>query len=414
MGLVEEFVARYAKEYDYYDQAARRVAQALERDLQAAGVRCIVTSRAKAVARLAEKCKQRQSEKAYASVEDIYSDIADLAGVRVALYFPAERAQVDSLVKRLFHQLRDVKVFPDAWEVQPDKRFSGYSATHYRVRLKEAELPEIDRRYATAAVEIQVASVLMHAWAEVEHDLVYKPLAGDLSEDEHAILDQLNGLVMAGEIALERLQKAGERRVAARGRRFSNHFELAAHLLDRAAPLLIAPVGSSEMGRVDWLFGLAVKCAVDTPDGLAPYLESLHSNLELRPLAEQIIDALLAEDPDRYDIYREVRSEGRQHSAASHDEVGFFLQEWVKLEMLLRSFDSDTGRRGTPGQLISKLVGLGILNPDQRFELEQLRRLRNHVVHGIETLEPLDLHEAALRVRAIGAALRNGTVTKSA
>jgi ppGpp synthetase/RelA/SpoT-type nucleotidyltranferase len=25
-------------------------------------------------------------------------------------------------------------------------------------------------------VEIQVASVLMHAWAEVEHDLVYKPV----------------------------------------------------------------------------------------------------------------------------------------------------------------------------------------------------------------------------------------------
>ena len=42
----------------------------------------------------------------------------------------------------------------------------------------------------------------MHAWSEVEHDLVYKPLQGTLSDEELAILDELNGLVLAGEIAL--------------------------------------------------------------------------------------------------------------------------------------------------------------------------------------------------------------------
>lgn len=53
----------------------------------------------------------------------------------------------------------------------------------------------------------------MHAWSEVEHDLVYKPLNGTLSEEELAILDELNGLVLAGEIALERLQIAGTARI---------------------------------------------------------------------------------------------------------------------------------------------------------------------------------------------------------
>jgi hypothetical protein len=55
-------------------------------------------------------------------------------------------------------------------------------------------------------VEIQVASVLMHAWSEVEHDLVYKPFTGNLSEGEFSILDEINGLVIAGEIALDRLK----------------------------------------------------------------------------------------------------------------------------------------------------------------------------------------------------------------
>lgn len=258
VGLIEDFIARYVKEYDFYDQAGRLVAQTLETNLRAAGVRCIVTHRAKSISRLEEKCRQREPEQHYTSVEDIVNDIVDLAGVRVALYFPAERDQVDKLVTRLFQQLAPRKEFPASAKTRHDKRFSGYSAVHYRVRLKEHELSEPDRRYAEARVEIQVASVLMHAWAEVEHDLVYKPLEGDLSDDEYAILDQLNGLVIAGEIALERLQKAGETRVAENKRKFVNHYELAVHLLSRASTMSGGPVSDSGLGRVDLLFELLV------------------------------------------------------------------------------------------------------------------------------------------------------------
>src|SRR5690606_9552985 len=97
-----------------------------------------------------------------------------------------------------------------------------YWATHYRLKLRESSLQEGQKRYAAARVEVQVASVLMHAWSEVEHDLVYKPLQGTLSDEEYAILDELNGLVLAGEIALERLQKAGEARVTREGTPFAS------------------------------------------------------------------------------------------------------------------------------------------------------------------------------------------------
>ena len=52
------------------------------------------------------------------------------------------------------------------------------------MRFRKSALTQANKRYAEAAVEIQVASVLMHAWAEVEHDLVYKRLEGELSDDE--------------------------------------------------------------------------------------------------------------------------------------------------------------------------------------------------------------------------------------
>src|SRR5262249_30897797 len=130
------------------------------------------------------------------------------------------------------------------------KRFSGYWATHYRVQLRESSLNDAQKRYAEARIEIQVASVLMHAWAEVEHDLVYKPLQGNLSQDEYAILDELNGLVIAGEIALERLQRAGEARVASTGRLFNNHYELATYLLTQASEIIKGPLGDNALGRV--------------------------------------------------------------------------------------------------------------------------------------------------------------------
>jgi hypothetical protein len=79
-GLIEDFIGRYRKEYDFYDQAARLAAQILDANLQASGIRSMVTSRAKTVGRLEAKVRQRASGKQYASVEEIYKDVIDLAG----------------------------------------------------------------------------------------------------------------------------------------------------------------------------------------------------------------------------------------------------------------------------------------------------------------------------------------------
>src|ERR1700730_2684871 len=102
MELMDQFIARYRKEYDFYDQAARLAAHLVEQQLQSAGIRAIVTSRAKSLTRLEEKVRQRAEKNAYQSVEDIFKDIVDLAGVRVALYFPGERDQVGKVITQLF------------------------------------------------------------------------------------------------------------------------------------------------------------------------------------------------------------------------------------------------------------------------------------------------------------------------
>jgi ppGpp synthetase/RelA/SpoT-type nucleotidyltranferase len=405
--LIDQFILRYTKEYDFYNQSAQLAQQKLEATLRAAGVRSIVTARAKSIARLEDKCRQRVAAKQpYESVDEIYDDIVDLAGVRVALYFPGETDQVDGIISGLFRVLLK-KRFPDATKINAIKRFSGYKATHYRVQLKEDALNDGEKRYAAARIEIQVASVLMHAWAEVEHDLVYKPLAGSLSTDEYSVLDLLNGLVMSGEIALEQLQKAGEARVAASDRKIANHYELATLLLSAGEGLTDEPISESGLGRVDHLFTVIHNLGIDTPEMLRPYMEGLHENLELRPLADQIIDALLFEDSSRYEIYNAIRAQRPWASPKieSEDEVyryiGMFMKCWMELESLVRD--------ATPPQKVNRpfipttrqLLNMNLLTEDTAYDYDQLRRMRNLLVHGMELPSVADLDEATKRLRVI-------------
>jgi len=413
MGLVEDFITRYKKEYDFYDQAARLVSQLLERNLQSAGIRAMVTFRAKSPSRLEIKVRQRSIEKNYQNLDDIYKDIVDLAGVRVALYFPGERDQVGKIVLQLFILDEDPKEFPAQSKPTYEKRFSGYWATHYRVRLRDSSLNDAQKRYADALVEIQVASVLMHAWAEVEHDLVYKPMQGHLSEDEYAILDELNGLVIAGEIALERLQRAGEARVASRDRQFANHFDLAAYLLDKAGPLLKGPASEAVLGRIDVLYSLLRRLNLATPDGLEPYLATLTGDTERRPLAQQIIDQLLAEDASRYKTYEELRAvTDRESSYLSQDErliapeiqtaIGQFLSKWIAFERAIREIAATQfkdRRIGFP--TTSVLAELQLFDEETLWEIDRIRRLRNNLVHGIEIPDAAEINEAGRRLEVI-------------
>lgn len=408
MGMIEDFIARYTKEYDFYSQAARLAEEMLQANLQAAGIRSIVTSRAKSIVRLEAKCRQRAERRGgYETIDEIFEDIVDLAGVRVALYFPAESEQVDGIITRLFQLVENKKVFPDPDRKRTGKRFAGYKAVHYRIHLREQDLSGPEKRYASARVEVQVASVLMHAWAEVDHDLVYKPLAGELSEEEHAILDQLNGLVMAGEISLERLQKSGEARVAVNDRKIANHYDLAVHLLGRAPEITGRPIGESGLGRVDLLFNFLTKLGIDTPGQLAPYIAALHGDVEVRPLAEQIIDTLLTEDADRYAVYNLIGHPGPlktvEDSKEADRQFGAFINRWIGLEMLITRLTAEKGIDG-PFYLNSRrLAELNLLNDDMLNEFDRLRRLRNNLIHGREYVTSADLSAAAQRIEAIAA-----------
>ncbi|CAM5191506.1 hypothetical protein CDEF62S_02946 [Castellaniella defragrans] len=410
MDLITTFIEQYRREFDFFDSAARLVSLQIESALTSSGIRAMVTYRAKRPERLEQKLRQRHTERQYKSHQDIYDDIADFSGVRVALYFPGSRDEVNKVISSRFELAAEPKSFPTGATPSYAKRFSGYWATHYRLKLLESSLQEDQKRYSTARVEVQVASVLMHAWSEVEHDLVYKPLQGTLSDEEYAILDELNGLVLAGEIALERLQRAGEARVTRRGAPFASHFELAAYLLKAAAPLLQHGAHESALGRVDVLYELLRWLKLNSPEQLKPFIEVLHADTERRSIADQIVDQVVASDKDRYRLYANIRRridpDSRNHKFQSivhtNTDFGAFMRLWIELEKRMREVSMAQGQEGH-GVLIGRrwIEKLTYLDIESRRELDRIRMMRNRVVHGELDVDRAELADATKALRRI-------------
>ncbi|MET3664071.1 ppGpp synthetase/RelA/SpoT-type nucleotidyltransferase [Caulobacter sp. 1776] len=381
-------MAAYAREYDFYQMAARICSQKIESLLQARGIRAIVTYRAKRPSKLKLKLIQRNSQRKYKGSDEIRGDIADLAGARVALYFPADRERVKAIIHENFF-VEQEKNFPESGKKKSGKRFDGYHADHYRITLLEKGMDEGDKMYCSARVEVQVGSVLMHAWAEVEHDLLYKPESGNLSGDENAILDELNGLVLSGEIALERLQRALERRLSDAEAPFDSHYELAA-FLDRWARQLTAGM-SMEIGRVDVLYELLKAAGKASPKSVGEILNGVEVFFHDDAISDQIIDVILSKDPGMYKEYSYIQSRIRHSDSIvgskfsdgeMSDVIGRFLSKWIVLERTLTLWRRD--ERAPSGVRIEKIAVEASLSPDAASILKWTRSVRNQLVHGIE------------------------------
>lgn len=411
LDLIEQFIASYRRQYDYYEQTCRIAAQVLDANLQSVGVRSIVTARAKNPQRLEEKVRQRAPHKAYKTVDEIFEDIVDLAGVRVALYFPGESEEVGIAINELFYQISDPLVFPKKTKqkvVYPAQRFSGYWATHYRVRLDEAKLSEAQKRYSEANIEIQVASVLMHAWSEVEHDLVYKPLQGNLSEDEYAILDELNGLVLSGEIALERLQRAGDARVLTRIGKYENHYDLATSLLEMCREKLNGQkIHSAAIGRVDLLFKFLTSIGLDKPSDIVKYVEALDVNIEKRPLVEQITEQILAQHPEYENTYKRIRltegaflTESGEKKHNQKDATQEFSDLWNEFTSMMRKRSVDVaGKKRLFFNPVKELETHPSIPSDLLVRGERFRLLRNVMLHNDHGALSLNIPELTSEFR---------------
>jgi hypothetical protein len=147
------------------------------------------------------------------SVDQAFERLGDLAAVRISTYVEADRARVVDQIKSVF-------LGPDGGPVAVDEKshfdvHAGrfYRATHCDVVLPDEHVSGTNANLRNVRCEIQVSSMLAHVWNEIEHDLVYKPMTGDVSTEEREALRALGHLTVAADLVVQELYRATARRL---------------------------------------------------------------------------------------------------------------------------------------------------------------------------------------------------------
>lgn len=178
---VRKAVAAYEAEYPALRAAAAEAIDVVTGILDDAGLNYLsVTGRAKSVASFAEKAaRTKDGAPLY---DDPSAQIHDTIGLRVITYVPSDVTAVAAL-------LADEAIILDDRDMGRETASTGgfgYASRHLSIRLSaedQREHPVVGDR----EIQVQIRTVLQHAWAEFEHDIRYK---GTVPEEYRADFDR--------------------------------------------------------------------------------------------------------------------------------------------------------------------------------------------------------------------------------
>lgn len=161
--IIAEYTARKA----VFDDFANRMLELLRRLVKRSAIRTqSIEGRIKSMESLRGKLARPGTS------YSVLDDVTDICGLRIITFFAADVDKIAELLRGEFdidsQNSTDRRAFSD-----PD-RF-GYQSLHYVLSLKDGRiaLPEYES-FRGYNAEVQIRTIIQHAWAEIEHDLGYK------------------------------------------------------------------------------------------------------------------------------------------------------------------------------------------------------------------------------------------------
>jgi len=137
---------------------------------------------------------------------DPFETLHDIAGVRVICLY---RRDLNKIEEMIVHEQDEFEVIQVDTARTREKPPFGYMSDHYVVRIKE-KLPQAPlNEIAHPKCEIQVRTILMHAWATVSHHLEYKKDV-DVPSELKRDFDALSGLFYVADSHFEMFKKGVE------------------------------------------------------------------------------------------------------------------------------------------------------------------------------------------------------------
>jgi ppGpp synthetase/RelA/SpoT-type nucleotidyltranferase len=159
---VDEVIAEFEKRKELLTSFCERTRSLISECLNDAGIRCqSIQARVKSSRKLREK--YTNPKKNYRRLDDV----KDLAALRIITYYEDEVDQAAKVIEREFEIDRTNSI--DKRQTDPEK--FGYFALNYVCRHSETRRRDVEyKKYANVDCEIQITSILRHAWSEIQHD----------------------------------------------------------------------------------------------------------------------------------------------------------------------------------------------------------------------------------------------------
>lgn len=160
----KNFSDEFLKLKPNYEKLGTNVQQSLEIFLNEQDIPYLsIKNRVKELSSYLEKIERKGYEKPIDEIEDI-------CGIRIICYFQNDIEKIKEIILKEF----DVTENQSKQELLNATEF-GYRSTHFIATIKDSWTSTPNYRgLNNLKFEIQVRTILMHSWAEIEHKLAYK------------------------------------------------------------------------------------------------------------------------------------------------------------------------------------------------------------------------------------------------
>lgn len=205
-------VRRFREVRSDYEALADCLLRVLQDFSGRSGILLIVQARAKDVASFAEKIQRPGKH-----YSEPLRQLSDLCGGRVIAHTLADVEAVCRFIEQRFEVLPEES--DNAQDRLKDIEF-GYLSRHFEARFKPGGFPEsivpADLVALGCKFEIQVRTILQHAWADIAHEASYK-LSFKLPRRWARELARLAAVLEAADVAFDRLQSGLQEYAASYG-----------------------------------------------------------------------------------------------------------------------------------------------------------------------------------------------------
>jgi putative GTP pyrophosphokinase len=259
-----------------------RVVVEMGRLLQRSAEGCVpavqVKGRVKRLPSLLDKLQRKFTSEELAEPLPALRRLADLMALRAVCPFLEDVDLVVEAARSVF----EIQEVEQKGEGRSFAEF-GYASTHLQVSLPY----ELQREFPTLSefrVEVQVRTILQDAWAEVEHELIYKVGAHPLNQQIRRKLAALNANLVLSDTIFQEIRDYQKSNISDLARARENHLE---HSTGEH-PLYTAPGESAprprrtSQGEVEKLLkkGLNAQIAGEMEDAVRIYTALLEHSLD--------------------------------------------------------------------------------------------------------------------------------------